>query len=137
VTIDELRRTLGDPEFAVKAQALRWAQEAGEASAAPLCEVLRHPAADVPTKVWAMLALPRGAGLLPEVHAALLAMLDDGSPTVRRTAIRTLVAFRDLSARAAIAHLVDDQTVDPSAWFDDDATVALTARAALRELGPG
>jgi HEAT repeat protein len=136
VTVDELVRLLADPDFVAKSAALRWAQAAGEASAGPLCEVLRHPAADVPAKVWAMLALPRGAGLGPEVRAALRAMLGDGSPTVRRTAIRTLVAFRDLDARAAIAHLVDDQAVDPSAWFDDDATVAMTARAALRELGP-
>jgi len=55
--------------------------------------------------------------------------LSDPSPTVRRASIRTLMALDDVASREAIARLLTDDTLDPNAWFDDDATVAQLASA--------
>ena len=44
------------------------------------------------------------------------------------------MALDDVASREAIARLLTDDTLDPSAWFDDDATVAQAARSALDAL---
>ena len=116
---------------------LRWAAEQGAAIAPSLGAVLEHAGAGMHAKVWAMMAIAQlGPGVKEAVHDVLLACLSDESPTVRRYAVRTLAALHDRSARDAIARLLSDQTLDPSAWWDDDVTVADAARAALAALQP-
>jgi hypothetical protein len=42
-------------------------------------------------------------------------------------------AFPYVAAITAIAKLTADTTLDPSAWFDDDCTVAQTAILVLKD----
>ena len=134
MTLEELVRLFGDGNMAALGEGLAAVGAEGAGAVLRLVEILRHPAANVHARSWAMYAMPREPDVLVEVRPALLERLGDASPTVRRAAIKVSVALKDVSAREAIERLVDDDALDPSAWLDDDATVAQAARAALREL---
>lgn len=75
-----------------------------------------------------------GPGIVDRAHEGVMRCLSADSPTVRRAAMRTLAALHDVTAIAAVAKLTSDTTQDPSAWFDDDCTVAQTANIVLQEL---
>lgn len=136
MTIDELVALLGSDETSKRGEALVGACQRGPDGAGELVGVLRHPQANLVARSWAMLGLasflePAVAGI---AHDALVDALDDPSPTIRRQAIETLVALRDVAARDAIARLLTDDALDPSAWGEDKCTVALAARAAIAAL---
>jgi HEAT repeat protein len=135
VTTSELLRSLGADDVKERIQALMWVEEHGPSSAPSLVSVLTHSEASMPAKVWALIGISRlGPAVVDIVREPLRAALIDRSPTVRRAAIQAIVAIKDQSARASIAALVSDDTLDPSAWFDDDCTVSQAATAALKTL---
>lgn len=128
-------RRLGADDIKERVSALVWVGKQGPASAPALVSVLSHRQASMPAKVWAMIGISGlGPSVREAVRAPLRVALSDTSPTVRRTAIKTIVAVQDRSARDAVAAMVADNTLDPSAWFDDDCTVSQTATAALDAL---
>jgi HEAT repeat protein len=135
VTIEDLLHLLSADDIKERVRALVWAEAEGPQSASTLVSVLCHERANLAAKVWAMMAIARlGRSVIPVVQDPVKAKLADNSPTVRRAAIQTLTALKDVSARDAIAGLVADETLDPSAWFDDDCTVSQAARAAIETL---
>lgn len=88
-------------------------------------------------RVWGLMAIGQlGPGIADRAHDGVMRCLSADSPTVRRAAIRTLGALRDATAITAIAKLTSDTTLDPSAWFDDDCTVAQTAALVLEDCKP-
>jgi hypothetical protein len=96
---------------------------------------LRDPAADLTTRSRAMMGLQvLGPATAALAHETLIELLLDPSPTVRRGAIVTLAKLGDVVSRDAIARLLTDDTLDPSAWFDDDGTVSQAAHVALDAL---
>jgi len=100
-----------------------------------LLEILDRPDATLVSLVWTMMGIGQlGPVAAVPAHPALVRRLGATSPTVRRVAIRTLGQLRDLTAIQDIAVLRSDNTQDPSAWFDDDCTVAQTAELVLAEL---
>jgi hypothetical protein len=135
VTTNELRQNLGAENIKERVKALVWVEEQGPKAATALVSVLAHIDASMPAKVWAMIGIARlGPVVVDIVRAPLQASLGDGSPTVRRAAIQAIAAVEEQSARDAVAALVGDDTLDPSAWFDDDCTVSQAAIAALKTL---
>ena len=106
-------------------------------SAAPdLIAVMQHPAVDETARTWAMIALAHlGPPAADAARPALVAMLADPSPTHRRSAIELLKHLDDVASCDAIARLLDDDTLDPAAWFEEDGVVSAAARAALDRLG--
>jgi hypothetical protein len=100
-----------------------------------LISVLRDPAADLTARSRAMMGLQViGPAAAASARASLIELLANPSPTVRRGAIVTLEKLDDLPSQDAIARLLTDDTLDPSAWFDDDCTVSQTAHLALDAL---
>jgi hypothetical protein len=135
MTVEELVRELGADEIQQRVRAIAWAAGQGTAGAQRLAEVLRRPDASPRAQTWAMIGLGQmGRAIAGVVREAVVEKLSDPSPMTRRAAIRTLEGLRDVASRDAIAALVSDDVVDPSAWFDDDCTVAHAARAALATL---
>ncbi|HMF40955.1 MAG TPA: HEAT repeat domain-containing protein [Polyangia bacterium] len=133
MTIDELVALIGSDEMAKRGEALRHVYQRGVDGAGDLVAVLRHPEANLVARSWAMLALTafREPAVVGVAHDVLVEALSDPSPTIRRHAIETLMALGDAAARDAIARLLTDDTLDPSAWGEDNCTVALMARAAI------
>jgi HEAT repeat protein len=135
VTIDELVQSLGAEDIKERVKALIWAEQVGPQSASALVSVLARSDANMPAKVWTMIAIARlGPAVADTVRDSLRAGLADGSPTVRRAAIQAIAALKDRSSRDAIVPLLSDDTLDPSTWFDDDCTVSQAATAALKSL---
>jgi HEAT repeat protein len=133
MTLDELVTLLGSNDLPRRMEAFAWAQQKGIDAAHDLVAALRHPDANLIARVWTMMALSTlwGTAAAGLAHDALIERLSDPSPTVRRQAIKALQALDDVGARDAIARLLTDDAHDRSAWFDDDLTVALTARVAI------
>ena len=126
---------LGSDEIEERARGLTWAHDRGAGALPNLLALLQNPAAVVRAQVWAMIAIGVvGPAVVDDVRDVLAEKLSDPSPTVRRASIRTLMALDDVASREAIARLLTDDTLDPSAWFADDATVAEAARSALAAL---
>jgi hypothetical protein len=135
VTTAELLRSLGGDDIKERVRALMWVEEQGQTSAPALVSVLGHSEAGMPAKVWAMMGIARlGPGIIDVVRGPLRVALSDSSPTVRRASIQAIVAVKDRGARDAVAALLGDDTLDPSAWFDDDCTVSQAAASALKAL---
>ena len=135
MTTAELTALLGSSDMQDRMKAIAWAVEKDVDGAPDLIAVLRSPGASMTAHAWAMIGLghlgPPAADLARD---ALVAALADTSPTTRRGAIDTLRRLDDVASIDAIARLLTDDTVDPSAWTDDDCTVAMTARTAFDEL---
>ena len=135
MTTAELTALLGSGDMQDRMKAIAWAVEKDVDGAPDLIAVLRSPGASMTAHAWAMIGLghlgPPAADLARD---ALVAALADTSPTTRRGAIDTLRRLDDVASIDAIARLLTDDTVDPSAWTDDDCTVAMTARTAFDEL---
>ena len=132
MTAEQLSELLGSDEIEERARGLTWAHDRGAGALPNLLAALRDPAAGVRAQVWAMIAVGVvGPAVVDDVRDVLVEKMSDPSPTVRRASIRTLMALDDVASREAIARLLTDDTLDPSAWFDDDATVAQAARSAL------
>ena len=126
---------LGSTSTEDQVRALSEIQNAGVSVVPILAQILNRTDATLLTMVWTMMGIARfGPAAADQAHSALVRCLKASSPTVRRSAIRTLGALRDLSALDAIAALRSDHTLDPSAWFDDDCTVAQTAELVLAKL---
>ncbi|HXU03541.1 MAG TPA: immunity 22 family protein [Polyangia bacterium] len=136
MTTDELVRLLGSGEMQERGKALIWAHQNGIDGARGLVAAMRDPRANVTAQAWAMIGLEMLRPLPTDVtHDVLVEKLSDPSPTTRCHAIRTLEKFDDVTALAAIARLVNDHTVDGSAWGEEDcSTVAGTAAAAVNAL---
>ena len=131
----ELMAALGSTSTDDRVRALHEIQTQGVSVVPTLVDILKRPDATMPTLVWTMMGLAHfGRAIAEQAHSALVRCLTASSPTVRRSAIRTLGALRDVSALDAIATLRNDPAVDASAWFDDDCTVAQTAELVLAEL---
>jgi len=136
MTPEELLGLLGSEEVEERAHGLTWAKDNGAAAVPNLLAVLRAPAANELAQTWAMIGLGVvGSGAAADAAREVLhGKLAAPSPTIRRAAIRTLMALDDVASRDAIARLLGDEAVDPTAWFDSDAVVAQAARAALDSL---
>lgn len=135
MTVEELAGELDADEIQQRVRAIAWAAGQGAAGAQRLAEVLRRHDASPRAQAWAMIGLGQmGRAVADVARDAVVEKLSDPSPMTRRAAIRTLEWMHDVASRDAIAALVADDTVDPSAWFDDDCTVAHAARAALAAL---
>jgi len=133
-----LMAALGSTEIEDRVRALHEVRTQGVSVVPTLLEILDRADATMPTLVWTMMGIAQfGPTVAAQAHSALVRCLTASSPTVRRTAIRTLGALRDVSAVHAITALRTDPALDPSAWFDDDCTVAQTAELVLADLsGP-
>ena len=135
MTPEQLFELLGSEEVEDRARGLTWANDTGVAAVAILIAVLRNPAANVLAQTWAMIAVGVvGSAGAEAVRGVLHEKLGDPSPTIRRAAIRTLMALDDVASRDAIARLLTDEALDPSAWFDADAIVGQAARTAIDSL---
>src|SRR4051794_32972169 len=135
MTPEQLLELLGSEDVEDRARGLTWADDTGGAAVPNLLAVLRAPAASVLAQTWAMIAIGVvGEAAKDPARAELQAKLSDPSPTIRRAAIRTLMALDDVASRDAIARLLTDEALDPSAWFDEDAVVGEAARAAIASL---
>src|SRR3954468_12162288 len=122
MTPEQLLELLGSEDVEDRARGLTWADDGGVAAVPNLVAVLRNPAASVLAQTWAMIAVGVvGGGATDAARDVLHEKLGDPSPTIRRAAIRTLMALDDVASRDAIAGLLTDEAVDPSAWFDEDA----------------
>jgi HEAT repeat protein len=131
----ELMTALGSMSLDDRVRALRDIEDRGIAVLPILLDILDHPDASMRSRVWTMMAIERfGPMVAEQAHSALVRCLAATCPTVRRAAIRTLGKLRDFSAIGDIAALRADTTIDPSAWFDDDCTVAQTAELTISEL---
>jgi HEAT repeat protein len=131
----DLMAALGSTSTEDRVRALHDIQTQGVSVVPTLVDILKRPDATMPMLVWTMMGLAHfGPAIAEQAHSALVCCLAAPSPTVRRSAIRTLAALRDESAVDAIAALRTDPALDASAWFDDDCTVAQTAELALAEL---
>ena len=131
----ELMKALGSSDDQERIRALVNVKTQGLAVLPALLEILDRPDATLVSLVWTMIGIGQfGPPAAVPAHSALVRRLGVTSPTVRRAAIRTLGQIRDLAAIEEIAALRTDNTLDPSAWFDDDCTVAQTAELVLAEL---
>jgi HEAT repeat protein len=131
----ELMSALGSSPIEHRVRVLHDLKNEGVEVLPTLVGILEHPDATMPSLVWTMMAIGQfGPEATDQVHAAVVRCLSSSSPTVRRAAIRTLGALRDQAAIDDIAALLADTTLDPSAWFDDDCTVAQTAEIILSQL---
>ena len=131
----ELMMALGSSSIEDRIRALVDVGDRGIAVLPVLLEILDHPEASMPSLVWTMMGIGQfGPAAAELAHSALVRCLSATSPSVRRSAIRTLGQLRDFAAIDDIAALRADTAVDPSAWFDDDCTVAQTAELTLAEL---
>jgi HEAT repeat protein len=135
MTPEQLRQLLGSEDVEDRARGLTWARDGGVGAVPNLLAVLVHPDATVLAQVWAMIGIGVvGSAATDTARAALQQKLLDPSPTIRRAAIRTLMALDDVASREAIARLLTDDALDPTAWFDEDAVVGQAARAAIDAL---
>jgi HEAT repeat protein len=135
MTPEELLALLGSDDVEDRARGLTWADDNGVAAVPTLLAVLRNPAASVLAQTWAMISVGVvGRAATDAAREVLHGKLADPSPTIRRAAIRTLMALDDVASRDAIARLLSDETRDPGAWFDDDAVVGHAARNAIDSL---
>jgi len=131
----ELMNVLGSSDDQQRIHALARIKAEGIALLPTLLEILERQDATLVSLVWTMIVIGQfGSAAAVPAHAALVRCLGSASPTIRRRAIRTLGQVRDLAAIEHVAALRTDHTQDPSAWFDDDCTVALTAELVLAEL---
>lgn len=131
----DLFTALGSDSIEERVRALYEVQSRGPACLPELLEILDRPDATMPARVWGLMAIGQlGSGIADRARDGVVRCLSADSPTVRRAAIRTLGALRDVAAMTAIASLASDTTQDPSAWFDDDCTVGQTATLVLQEL---
>jgi HEAT repeat protein len=135
MTPEELLALLGSEDVEDRARGLTWADDNGGAAVPNLLAVLRDPAAGVLAQTWAMIAVGVvGPAATDAARQVLHEKLADPSPTLRRAAIRTLMALDDVASRDAIARLLTDGAADPTAWFDADAIVGQAARNAIDSL---
>jgi hypothetical protein len=135
MTGEELLSLLESDDVEDRAHGLTWAHGNGVAAVPNLLAVLRNPAANLLAQTWAMIAVGVvGQAATDAARGVLHEKLADPSPTIRRTAIRTLMALDDVASRDAIARLLTDEALDPSAWFDADAIVGQAARTAIDSL---
>jgi HEAT repeat protein len=135
MTAEELLGLLGSDDVEDRARGLTWADDNGVGAVPNLLAVLSDPAASVLAQTWAMIAVGVvGQAATDAAREVLVGKLADPSPTIRRAAIRTLMALDDVASRDAIARLLTDETLDPSAWFDEDAVVGEAARTAIASL---
>jgi HEAT repeat protein len=131
----DLMTALGSESTEVRVQALIDVQNSGPTVLPDLLAILERNDASLITLVWTMLAIGQfGPAVADQAHSGLVNCLAAVSPTVRRAAIRALGQLRDSHAIDHIAALTSDDTLDPSAWFDDDCTVAQAAVATLADL---
>lgn len=131
----EIMAALGSDSTEERVRALLEIQAQGVSVLPILLEILDRPDATLVTLVWTMMGIARfGPHIADQARPYLVRSLAAFSPTVRRSAIRTLGTLRDVSAVDAIAALRTDSTLDPSAWFDDDCTVGQTADLVIAEL---
>jgi hypothetical protein len=135
MTAEELLGLLESDDVEDRARGLTWADDNGVAAVPNLVAVLRNPAANLLAQTWAMIAVGVvGQAGADAVRGVLHEKLADRSPTIRRAAIRTLMALDDVASRDAIARLLTDEAEDPTAWFDADAIVGHAARNAIDSL---
>jgi hypothetical protein len=135
MTPEQLLELLGSEDVEDRARGLTWAADNGDGAVPNLVAVLRNPAASVLAQVWTMIAVGVvGRAAIEPAREVLVDKLSDPHPTIRRSSIRTLMALDDVASRDAIAGLLTDEAVDPSAWFDSDAIVGQAARSAIDSL---
>lgn len=131
----DLFTALGSDSIEKRVRALYEVQSRGTACLPELLEILDRPDVTMPARVWSLTAIGQlGPGVAERARDGVMRCLLADSPTVRRAALRTLGALRDVTAITAIARLTSDTTQDPSAWFDGDCTVGQTATLVLGEL---
>ena len=131
----ELMTALGSSSVDDRVRALQDVGDRGIAALPLLLDILDRPDASMPLLAWTMMGIGQfGPVAADQAHSALVRCLSASSPTVRRAAIRTLGQLRDFSAIDDIAALRSDTALDPSAWFEDDRTVAQSAELTLAEL---
>jgi HEAT repeat protein len=132
----ELIAALSSPDVLVRVEAVRRFAEDPVAARPALSGVAMDPAAPMPARVWAMIAMcligDDDRGMLSH---ALSQCMSAREAILRRCAIETLGHLRVEAAVAQIArHLTDDEEI-PEAWFDDESSPAEAARRALASIG--
>ncbi len=116
--------------------ALRAIETGGPEVVDEAAQVAGSESASLLARCWAMMGIGRlgGDATSPAVRAALWTCLDDPSATIRRRAIHTIGELDDVDSIEQVRRLVDDETLDPSAWFDADGTVGHAAKTVLAKL---